>query len=244
MKKMLLIAGLLISLIAGQVVFGQGQEGAITYEVKVNLHKRFTDDQEGMKNMIPEFATHRDRLVFSGRESLYGPVEEESDEFAGEDGGRALRIRRPRAQFYFDHASSRRIVAQEFAGKHYLISDSIVVTPWKLREESKTIQGYPCKQASYYNDARKQTVVAWYTPALPPLLGPEGFNSLPGTVLQVDINDGERVITVEKIEIRPLKKAELKIPTKGQHITEKEFQALVEEQRKRSGASGGVIIRN
>jgi GLPGLI family protein len=244
MKKILLIAGLLISVIAGHVVLGQTPEGVITYEVKLNMHKRFTDEQEGMKNMVPEFATHHDRLVFAGQESLYQPVEEEAEEFASEEGGRALRIRRPRAQFYFNHALSRRVVAQEFAGRHYLIEDAVTVAPWKLSDESKTIHGYVCKQAAYYDEDRKQNVIAWYSSTLPPFLGPEGFNSLPGTVLQVEINEGERLITAKEIEMRPLKKTELKIPAKGQRTSEKEFRALVEEHRKRAGANGGIIIRN
>ena len=59
--------------------------------------------------------------------------------------------------------------------------------------------GYDCKQAMHYNEDRKQQVVAWYAPQLRPFLGPEKFNTLPGAVLEVNLNDGERVITAKNL---------------------------------------------
>ena len=75
--------------------------------------------------------------------------------------------------------------------------------------------GYYCKQAMHYNEDRKQQVVAWYAPQLRPFLGPEKFNTLPGAVLEVNVNDGERVITAKNLQARALKKNEVKIPSQG-----------------------------
>lgn len=248
MRKILLILGLLVLVAAARVVFAQSTtEGLITYEVKVNLHRRFGPDQQVMKERMPEYIIHKDQLFFNAAESLYKPVEEEEEEedFA-EDlrGGPRMRFRRLQAEHYFDQASSKRIVLQDFMGKKFLIEDSITVTPWKLGTEVKTVQGYECKQARYYNEDRKQDIVAWYTGKLRPFLGPEGYNSLPGTVLLVDINAGEQIITAQKIEFRPLAKSELKAPNSGQRITEKEFRKMMDEQRKRMGERGGMTIRN
>ncbi|HEY9048944.1 MAG TPA: GLPGLI family protein, partial [Ohtaekwangia sp.] len=218
--------------------------GIITYEVKVNMHRRLPPDREQMKETIPEYNIHQDQLVFNTNESLYKPIEEEDDEFADEGGGVRMRFRRPNAEFYFDQASSRRIMLQEFMGKKYLIEDSIKITPWKFGAEVKTIKGYECRQASYYNEERKQNIVAWYTTALRPFIGPENFNTLPGAVIQVDINDGERIITLQKLEARALKKGELKIPSGGTKITEKEFRKMMQEQMQRMGRDGTIIIRN
>ena len=88
-------------------------------------------------------------------------------------------------------------------------------------------------------------VVAWYTDQLIPFRGPEGFNSLPGTVLQVDINEGERTITALKIEARSLKKNEMKIPSGGQRMTSEEFNKMQEAQMERMRSNGAnVIIRH
>jgi GLPGLI family protein len=86
-------------------------------------------------------------------------------------------------------------------------------------------------------------VIAWYTEKLKPFIGPENYNTLPGTVLQVDINDGERTITAVELSSRPLKKNEIKEPTSGQQMDEKEFREFMEEQMKRMNAQGGMIIR-
>lgn len=243
MKKILLLLGVLICVTAARVVLGQTTEGVITYEVKTNMHRRLPPEREGMKDMVPEFTTYRDQLFFNATESLYKSLEEDEDEFNDEGGGPRMRFRRPQGEHYYNQTTSQRILAQEFMGKRYLIEDSIKILPWKIGSEVKTIKGYECRQATYNDEERKQNIVAWYTDKIRPFTGPENFNSLPGAVIQVDINDGERIITMETIEARPLKKNELKAPSGGQRTTEKQFREMMEEQRKRMGG-GGMIIRN
>lgn len=245
MKRILILLGVLVSLTAAQFVFGQTTEGVITYEVKVNMHRRLPPEREEMKNMIPEFNIHKEQLFFTSNESLYKAVEEEDDdEFSSNDGGMHMKFQRPKTEHYVEQSTSRRVVLQEFMGKNYLIEDTLKITPWKFGTETKTIAGYECRQATYFNEERKQNITAWYTDKLRPFLGPEIFGTLPGAVLQVDINDGERVITAQKIEGRPLKKGELKVPSGGTKTTEKEFRKMMDEQMKRMGAQGGIIIRN
>ena len=243
MKRILLFLGVLVCLTAAHVVFGQ-TEGSIIYEVKMNMHRNIPKEREEMKNMIPEFRTTRDQLFFNSSESLYKPVEEDDDTDI-DNGGMRMVIQRPKNETYVNQSASKRILLQEFMGKKYLIEDSLKVQPWKFGEETKEVKGYPCKQASFYNEERKQTIVAWYTDKLRPFLGPESFNTLPGAVMQVDINSGERIITAKTIELRPLKKNEMKIPAAGTKITEPEFRKMVREQMEKMGATGGnIIIRN
>jgi len=245
MKKLIIIVGLLASITAAQVVFGQTiTSGVITYEVKVNMHRRLPPDAEAMKDRIPEFNFHRDQVAFREHESFYTTLpDEEEEEFGDEGNGMRIRMMRPQIEYYADQSKAKRVVVQDFMGKKFLIEDSLKIIPWKLSEETNTIQGYPCKKATWFNEARSQNVVAWYTDKLQLFVGPEGYVSLPGTVLQLDINDGERTLTAKKIDLRPLKKGELKIPSGGQRMTEKEFRTMTEEQMKRNGG-GRVIIRN
>ena len=156
-----------------------------------------------------------------------------------------MRIQRPMNETYINRAEAKRIRLQEFMGKKYLIEDSLKLMAWKFGSETKEVSGHLCKQASYYNEERKQSVVAWYSDKLRPFLGPENFNTLPGVILQVDINDGERTITAKNIELRSLKKNELKVPSGGTKTTEEEFRKMVETQMERIRANGGnIIIRN
>jgi GLPGLI family protein len=242
MKKILLIIGLLVSMFAAYTLSAQS-EGKISYELKVNMHRTLPPGREDMKEMMPEFNIHHDLLVYKDNESYYAPVEEELDEEEMQDGGVHIRLRRPMSEYYFNTHQSTKIVQRDFFGKQYLIKDTIRIHPWKLSDETKTIQGYVCKSASFVDPKRKQKIVAWYTEQIRPFLGPELFNTLPGTVLQVDINDGERILTAEKIEFGILAKDELRIPTKGTKVTEEEFAKIMEETQKKMGGSDRVIIR-
>lgn len=244
MKRITLIAGILTMLVTCQFVFSQEKEGVITYEVKVNMHRRLPPDRQAMKDMMPEFNVHKDLLFFRNQESFYTHVaEDEEDEFDN-GGGMRMRLRRPNMSVYFNYAEGRRVAVQDFMGKKFRMEDSVKIAPWKFGADTKVILGYTCRQASFFSEESKQPIVAWFTTELPPALGPEKFTALPGTVLQVDINDGERVLTAVKIETRPLKKSELRIPTEGTLTTETEFRKMVDEHMKRMGANGGIILRN
>ena len=245
MKKIILLLGILVSLTAAQVVFGQVSEGVITFEDKVNMHRTLPPDRQEMKNMIPEFRSTQQQLAFNATESLYKPFEEDVADEDIEGPGMRMRFRMPQNEFYVNQGESKRAVLQEFMGKKYLIEDSLKVTPWKLVNEVKEIKGYPCKKATYYNEERKQNITAWYTDKLRPFLGPEGFTTLPGAVLMVDINDGERTLTALKVEAKALRKGDLKLSGGGVKTTEAEFRKLREEQMEKMRANGGnIIIRN
>lgn len=235
--------GIMVCVLAVKALMSTPNEGTINYEVKVNLHRTVPSDRPEMKDMLPEFDTYHDRLVFRDGEFLYKTVEEEEgEEFSGSDGTFRMRIRRPPIEYYGNQTTSQRIRAQELFGKRYLIEDSVRILPWQLGPETQTILGYTCKEASWYNEKRKQQVKVWYTEQLRPFLGPEIYNSLPGTVLLVDINDGERTITAKNVDLSPLKKNALKAPATGQRVTEEEFDKIREEQIKKMGAQGGNMI--
>ncbi len=254
-----MLAGILVSLTAAHIVFGQTTEGVITYDVKVNLHRRLPPERAEMKSMIPEFRTTKEQVFFKTDESLSKPlIEDEDEEISG--GGMTMRFRQPNNEFYLNQSSGKMISKQEFMGKDYLIEDSVKVSPWKFGTETKTIQGYLCKQAYYTDESPnrmpalrttsaggppgKQEITAWYTDQIRPFLGPERFNTLPGSVLAVDINNGERTVVATKIELRLLKKNELKVPSSGTKTTQAEFRKMVDEQMKQMGGNGGIIIRN
>jgi GLPGLI family protein len=242
-RWILILVGVLISLATGQIVSGQAKEGIITYETKINVHRTLPKEREEMKNMIPEFRVSQQQLFFNGDESLYKPVEEEEDEDMDQaSGGIQMKIQQPFVEIYFNRATSTRITQQEFLGKDYLIEDSLTLPPWKFGTETKKILGYKCRQAMHYNEERKQQVVAWYSPELRPFLGPEKFNTLPGAVLEVNLNDGERIVVAKDLQVRALKKNEMKVPSRGIKTTQKHFRKLVDEHTARMRANGADII--
>jgi GLPGLI family protein len=251
MRNLLVLIGILVCLAAVQVVFAQGTDGVITYEAKINLHRRIPPGQEARKAMIPEFRSSKHQLFFNANESFYKPIieDEEEDMVATPSGGGGMRFRmqQPNEETYINTGNTTITTKREFMGKEYLIEDTLKISPWKLGTETKEIQGYLCKMAWYVDERqpdRKLEITAWYTDQLRPMLGPELFGSLPGTVLAVDINNGERTVVARQVEFRNLKKNEMKVPSGGQKVTPAEFRKIVDEAMKQMGGRGGVVIRN
>ncbi len=249
MKKIVIALGILVMVIAATILRAQQVEGVITYEVRVNMHRNLPKERENMKAMMPEFRTSKQQLFFNTNESLYKALIEDEEE--EESGGGTVRMRfsQPNAEVYINQNDEKAVVRQELFGKNYLITDTLKISPWKFGKETKTIQGYECKQAFFIDESRpdrKQEITAWYTDKIRPFLGPETFGSLPGAVLAVDVNNAERVILCKQIELRPLKKNELKEPTSGEKITRVEFRKKMDEMRKEMDKNGGgrMIIRN
>lgn len=213
-------------------------EGVITYETRINMHRMLPPGQEDRKAMIPEFRTVKNQLFFNGDESLYKPlIEEEEDEGQGGRGGR--RFRPMQQEIYLKQSTGIMLTKQDFrfASKQYLVVDTIKVAPWKFGTDTKKIAGYDCKQA-YYTDENGKLITAWFTDKLRPFAGPDTYNTLPGAILALDVNSGERVSLATKVELRPLKKGELQELTGGERISRAEFRKNMEEMRKRRQANG------
>ncbi len=248
MKKLIIVLGIIVMLISAHFVMAQTQ-GVITYESTMNMWKRIPPERESMKSMIPEFIVRKADLFYNGTESMYKPqVEEEEDaEFSSNGGGGRMRFRMGGAgtEIYVNHDDQIRLSQQEFNGKKYLVTDTIQITPWKFGTETKEILGYVCKQAYYTDEERKSEVVAWYTDKLGMFMGPETYGALPGVILALDINNGERTIVALNVEDKELSKKDIKIPSGGTPISGSEFRAMVREEMQKRGANGGMMmIRN
>ena len=64
------------------------------------------------------------------------------------------------------------------------VQDSLPARNWKITDSKRSICGYECRKAIYQkNDSTR--IYAWYTTALVPSVGPEGFCGLPGTILDI-----------------------------------------------------------
>jgi GLPGLI family protein len=259
MRRLILVLGMLVCMLATKIVFAQ--QGVITYENRVNLHRNIPADRQEMKAMVPEFRTTKLQLFFNGEESLYKSIiEDEEEQF--NSGGVRMAFRMPRIEIYTNSSTSMILALQELMGKKYLITDTVKLSPWKFGTETKEIMGYACKMAYFTLTTEMTTmriengvptperrtitqeITAWYTDKLRPSLGPDRFNTLPGTVLALDVNNGERVIVARNVELRELKKDELKVPDSGTKVTQVEFNKIQEEQMEKMRANGRTIMRN
>ncbi len=100
------------------------------------------------------------------------------------------------------------------------------------------------KKTNFMQDVeqiKEKTITAWYCPEIPINQGPDKYWGLPGLILEV--NDGTTVLLCSKIVMNSKEKVEIKAPTKGKEITQKEYDETVkkkmEEMREMYGGQNG-----
>jgi GLPGLI family protein len=238
---------------------GQQQQGRILYERTTQLQITLAGMDEGMARNIPRSRTDKMEVLFGNNQSIRKPVREESPEPANfEEGAVVIRTFGGGAddQVYLHHDEKRIVEQREFAGKKYIIADSIRTLAWKLTGESKTILGFACQQAiaqrigsrfsaSMVNGSMKRievadtsNIVAWFTPAIPVPTGPDYQGQLPGAIMEIDINNGRTVYKAlevsEKTDLSAIKE-----PRSGKKVTASEFadeqQKLMQDMQKNGG---------
>ena len=94
-------------------------------------------------------------------------------------------------------------------------------------------------------------VVAWYTPEIPVSNGPENYFGLPGLILEVSA--GKTILLCSKVAINIKDKKEIKAPTKGKVLSQKEYDEIVTKKmqefremnhnQNRAGNGGGMQMR-
>jgi GLPGLI family protein len=238
MKKLVLIS-ILISL--GAFLKAQITEGKIifkqqaTFKIDSSRFEKMTEErrQEAMKR-IKEFGRQKMVLVFNQEASLYRDYNVELDATTDEEWENNKQqgwwmMFRPKNSVYVAANDTLKIEQKEFFGKLFLIKNKKEQPQWKMTGKQETIAGHLCMNATYQqNDTT--FVSAWFTMQIPVSTGPLGYSGLPGTILKVDINNGEMLAEAVKIlEVTPEKIEE---PTKGKEVTDEEYREIVRQKMK------------
>ncbi len=162
-------------------------------------------------------------LHFNSNESLYIKKEEEESDggYSWSDSKFALQRNYKTGKVY-DWI--------ETLGKKYIIKDELPKYKWKILNEIREIEGYLCMKAETTDSIKNQTIHAWYTDAIPFNGGPEGFGGLPGTILELNINEGDAIITATNIDLT-LPDGKLPAPKKikGKEIDLLGYTALLQK---------------
>lgn len=133
-------------------------------------------------------------LSFKNNKSIYNYAEEEKTDNTYSWNKDVLILIR-------DYKSNSLKDLREELGAKFLIEEDLPKTKWKILNEIKEVAGYLCMKAETTNELKDQTIHAWFTDAIPFSGGPEGFGGLPGIILEIDINEGDAVITATKVDI-------------------------------------------
>lgn len=242
----------------GLFVFGQQAEkqGEVLYEETMKLNFKFEGMTDEMRERMPKERKSKKVLYFNANASSYQASKEQADAAVpgmrgggGHGGGRGMGMRfmmsQPDDKVYLDFTDNIKIEQKEFMSRVFLIEGEPTQEKWKLTGEQKMILDYPCMQASQITE--KDTIIAWFTPAIPVSAGPANYVNLPGLVLEVDINNGTRVLKAQSVDLKELEKDLISKPKKGKKVTREEFQKIVDEKMEEMGGEneGGrrVIMR-
>ena len=236
--------------------FSQIKQGKITYERKSQLQIQVNDP--AFSNMLPKERKDKFELLFADNKTLWRATEEQPEEMNFDNGGAQIRIMTPGSNdvLYSDLNSGKKVEQREVMTKSFTIEDSIKRYNWKIGSETKDILGYACRKATTTRTNQSQRVmmdngemkretvtdtlniVAWFTDAIAVPAGPENYQGqLPGTILEVDVNNGRTSITA--LEISPkVDSKEIKEP-KGKKISQEEFAKERDKMFKEMQQNGG-----
>lgn len=223
-------------------------EGVIVYSEKIDLHRRLPEDRQQYKDMIPQFRTTRFELVYTENESMYSVAkDQDADEAAGSGGGMRFRMGNASRDVYKNLDEGRMVDSREFMTKQFLIKGDEEEFKWKIAEGQKMILDYMCLKATFSDTA--DSYVAWFTPQIPIANGPAEYGGLPGMILELDVNEGERTSLAVEVRAEEIDKSLLKEPKKGKEVTDEEFREIVREKMKemraqrQQGDGHPIIIR-
>ena len=224
-------------------------EGTIHYTEVRKLNFNGGNIPEEMLANLPKERTTHSELLFNEKGSLFrnAQVEEPQNfEHSTSSGGGEMQLQikmaTPENILYRNLAKETTVQQLEWMGERFLLSGNPEVA-WKVTTEQRTIAGYPCMKATAERDS--STVEAWFTPQIPVSTGPDIYGGLPGLILELVMDEGNRRITATEITLAPLEE-KLKEPRRGQKMTRADFEVFqaekLEEMKAMRGEGGAVFI--
>ena len=118
-------------------------------------------------------------------------------------------------------------------------------------DEKATTEKKEEKKTNFFAEIdmpKEVTVTAWYCPEIPVNQGPDEYWGLPGLIMEV--NDGKTVIMCSKLVLNVKEKIEIKAPTGGDKVTQKEYDDIMIKKMKEMsemgsgpGSRGGMQMR-
>lgn len=119
---------------------------------------------------------------------------------------------------------------KEELGKVYVVKDEIPKVKWKILNEIKEVAGYLCMKAETKDPVKDRIIHAWFTDAIAMSGGPEGYGGLPGMILELDINDGDAIISATNVDLEiPIEKLPIPKKMKGKEITQTELDVKIKD---------------
>ena len=215
------------------------QSGRITYVETVKLDIKIEGEQaEQFAGLLPKENVSEKTLTYTPEVSLFESVakeEEAPQEMSG--GGVFVVYNQNDDKLFFDIVNQKRIEQRDFMGRMFLVESDVDTLNWKITGNVRKILDYNCMEAVTERDENK--ITAWFAPEIPVSSGPGSLHGLPGLILGVDVNDGNRVTIATAAESGNIAANAVVRPKKGKKVTRAEFDKIVEEKNKEMGIEPG-----
>lgn len=212
--------------------YGQINSGEITYQLSIGHDKELFEDKQ-LKPILEKAQNGSKQitksLIFNNESSLFttnkGIDDEETYLAKAFTGGNNI---------YYTELKNDTIIKQVDNNYGQYLINYLQKKDWLLSEETKLIDNFLCYKATSQSiivnskGTFKYPIIAWYCPSIPFNYGPNGYNGLPGLILEIQ----ERNISYGAIKIE-LNEANIKIskPNKGKNISEEEYNKIIVKQK-------------
>lgn len=217
-------------------------EGTIIFEEVQKLEIKLEGDAAQFAHALPKERRSKKELIFNEEAAIYHNLKSDDDaeDVAMEQDGAMVQIKmvEPDNQFFTDLKKKKTIEQREFMTRMFLIEGEQDASGWKLSGEQKEILGYACQQA-VKSTSDTTGVVAWFCSEIPVAAGPQNYSGLPGLVLEVNINDGDQIISATEIDLAAVEEDAVSKPKKGKKVSQDEFDQIVKEKMEEMGAQAG-----
>jgi GLPGLI family protein len=237
MKQIIFLIGTTILAIAGSA---QMKEGKIVYERTSEFIS--TTRRAGSSEAETQVGKDIDayQLLFNSKSSLFELLPKIS-EAGGEGEMRNTEVGFREGKVFIDLTSGKSYTEGELGPKSFVAEGSVRKVQWKITDMTKSILGYKVQKAiakdflmstvpSMENGVMKMVergdsidLEAWFAPDIPVKAGPDYAGQLPGLMLELRINNGRQAFIAKEIS-KKWNASALKVPTKGNRISEAEFQ--------------------
>jgi GLPGLI family protein len=252
MKKCLIAVTSLI----GSFMFAQDFQGIAVYESKTTFDFSKAETKTDGDAMSPEMEAQLQEQLKKAMEKTYtlkfdktaSLYKEEEKLATPSSSGLTMTVSvsfNGGGTLYKNLKDKTALTETEIYGKEFLVTENLEPLEWKLENETKKIGNYTCYKATVVFKPRERddkdkaivltslpetdrTVTAWYTPEIPVSNGPQNYWGLPGLILEV--NDGHTILLCSKITLNPKEKFTLKALKKGEKVSRREFDKIMEKK--------------
>lgn len=202
-----------------------------------SLNKAHPEFAEAFKKMRKSLSNKVYIMHFDKNESVF--KKEEKLEKPISSGGMTIKVMGNDDRVLYKNLSKHIYISKKNSfDKLYRVTDSLPDYHWKITKNSKPIGQYIAIEAkgetfkeNRKGKKKKVEVTAWFTPQIPIGNGPEEYSGLPGLILE--LKAGRNVYLAKEIVVNPKDKKSIKAPTKGEIISQEQYDKQVAEQMKK-----------